>query len=123
MKQHKSLVVFVEDEPITRTVVEAALDDADFVVLSAKDADEAIEILEQTDGQVSAVFTDVALPGMMDGLGLARYVSHRWPLVGLLVTSGRAPSAAMPGGMRFLPKPYDLGQLVHEVRGAVSGAA
>jgi two-component system, response regulator PdtaR len=121
-QRKKSLVVFVEDEPATRTVVEAALDDANFVVFSAADAKEAISILERADGYVGAVFTDVSMPGAMDGLDLAHYVSHRWPSVGLLVTSAKAPRKSIPDGGRFLSKPYDLGRLVNEVRGVIAEA-
>jgi DNA-binding NtrC family response regulator len=121
MNQHKrNLVVFVEDEPLTRTIVEAALDDAKFDVLSAGDADEALAILERADGNVSAVLTDVSMPGSMDGLDLAEYVSHKWPAIGLLVTSGGSLDKAVPEGSRFIRKPYDLGHLMHEVREAIS---
>jgi len=120
MKQCRSLVVFVENEPATRTIVEAALEDANFVVLSAGNAEDAISVLERADGYVSAVLTDVNLPGPMDGLGLARYVSRRWPSIGLLMTSGHVPNRPVAGQGRFLSKPYDLGHVVHEVREAVS---
>jgi DNA-binding NtrC family response regulator len=118
----RSLVVLVEDEPVTRMIVEAALDDAKFVVFSAGDAEEAIAILERADGYVDAVLTDVSVPGSMDGLDLATYVSRKWPSVGLLVTSGVAPVKAVPQGSRFIRKPYDLGHLMHEVREAIAVA-
>jgi two-component system, response regulator PdtaR len=120
MKQRKSLIVFVEEEPATRAIVEAALEDANFVVLSAGNAEDAISTLERADGYVSAVFTNVNLPGPMDGLDLAHYVSRRWPSIGLLVTSGHVPNRPVAGQGRFLSKPYDLGHVVHEVREAVS---
>jgi DNA-binding NtrC family response regulator len=119
----KPLVVFVEDEPVTRMIVEAALDDAKFVVFSAGDSEEALAILERADGYVGAVVTDVSMPGPMDGLDLARYVSHRWPSVGVLVTSAvTPPQEAVPEGSRFIRKPYDLGHLMHEVREVIAAA-
>ncbi len=121
--RNKPLVVFVEDEPVTRMIVEAALDDAKFVVFSAGDSEEALAILERADGYVGAVVTDVQMPGPMDGLDLARYVSHRWPSVGVLVTSAvTPPQDAVPEGSRFIRKPYDLGHLMHEVREVIAAA-
>jgi CheY-like chemotaxis protein len=56
------------------------------------------------------VFTDVQMPGSMDGLRLAHAVRDRWPPVELIVTSGRTqiPAKDLPDGGRFFAKPYDV---------------
>jgi CheY-like chemotaxis protein len=67
---------------------------------------------------VNVLFTDVQMPGSMDGLELARYVRRHWPRVEVLIASGnKAPSSTeMPDGSRFLHKPYSSGRLVADVR-------
>jgi CheY-like chemotaxis protein len=76
--------------------------------LEAGDADEAIHILELRD-DIDLVFTDVQMPGTMDGIKLAHYIRDRWPPVKLIVASGAAilEESMLPDGSRFFPKPYD----------------
>src|SRR4051812_30277486 len=89
----KPVVLVVEDETLTRTCA----------------LDEAIQILESRN-DIRAVFTDIQMPGSMDGLRLARVVRNRWPPVALIVTSGHVGvnDADLPTGGRFLSKPYEL---------------
>jgi CheY-like chemotaxis protein len=91
---------------------------ADFVVIEAGDAGEALIVLEREAGRVHVVFTDVHMPGPMNGLMLAHHVRQHWPRIALLVTSGRGAveARAMPEGSRFIPKPYHLDHVVHHVR-------
>src|SRR4029077_9241187 len=84
----KPLVLVVEDEPLVRMVATEIAEEADFDVISVANADEAISVLEGG-VDVSVVFTDVHMPGSIDGLRLAQSVHERWPPVGLIVTSGR----------------------------------
>jgi len=83
------------------------VEDAGFEALAASDADEAIRILEGR-SDIRAVFTDVQMPGSMDGLRLAEVVRKRWPPVALVVTSGRTNvvESDLPSRGRFLRKPY-----------------
>lgn len=109
-------VLIVEDETLVRILGAEALFDAGFEVLEADTADEAIKLLElETDVQV--LFTDIRMPGSMDGLELARIVHERWPTIKLLLTSGDTwPSReAIPDDGRFLPKPYKLAALPDEI--------
>jgi CheY-like chemotaxis protein len=83
------------------------VEQAGFAVFEARGADEAIRMLE-LHSEIRIVFTDIIIPGSMDGLKLAHYVRRRWPPVRLIVTSGQMePSAEdMPVGSVFLGKPY-----------------
>jgi CheY-like chemotaxis protein len=81
-------ILVVEDEPLLRLMAVDIVEDAGFEALSAATADEALAILE-TRADVRLVFTDVQMPGSMDGLRLAHAVRDRWPPVELIVTSGR----------------------------------
>jgi two-component system, response regulator PdtaR len=116
MSSHR--VIVVEDEILIRLPVVSALEAADFVVIEAGDAGEALVVLQREAGRVHVVFTDVHIPGQMDGLMLAHHVRQYWPHIALLVTSGRSAveAGAMPEGSRFIPKPYHLDHVVHHVR-------
>jgi CheY-like chemotaxis protein len=110
-------VLVVEDESLLRMVALDFISQAGFTVYEAKGADEAIRILE-SQPDIRIVFTDINMPGSMDGLKLAHYIRRRWPPVQLIVTSGqRKPSAEdMPAGSVFLAKPYLPGLLTGQLR-------
>jgi CheY-like chemotaxis protein len=103
----KTIILIVEDEAIIRLATAALLEDAGYGVLEACDADVAVKLLESR-SDIRAVFTDIVMPGSLDGLKLARAIRDRWPPVHLLVTSGRnAPTEwEIPRKARFLRKPY-----------------
>jgi len=106
------VVLVVEDESLIRINAMAMVEEAGFEAIAASDADEAIRIQESRN-DVRAVFTDVHMPGSMDGVRLARVVRNRWPPVALIVTSGQVnvPEIDLPAGGRFLRKPYAPGQI------------
>ena len=81
-------------------------------MIEAANAGQAIAILE-TGVQVDVLFTDVNMPGGMDGIHLVRLVHSRWPQVHLIVTSGRVdiPQEDIPDDGRFIRKPYRLSEL------------
>lgn len=112
------VIVVVEDEMLIRFAVVAALEEANFAVIEAGHAGEALTILEHEGVRVHVVFTDVHMPGPMDGLMLAHHVRRHWPHISLLVTSGKGVvnEDAMPEGSRFIPKPYRLDHVVHHIR-------
>ena len=80
---------------------------AGFDVVEAANADDAIEILEVR-RDIAVVFTDIQMPGSMDGLKLARAVRGRWPPIKIVATSGLVDVGEkdLPEGGRFLAKPY-----------------
>jgi two-component system, response regulator PdtaR len=98
-------VLIVEDEPLIRMGAVSLLEDAGFAVHEAGRADAAIRILE-LHKEIRLIFTDINMPGSMDGLKLAHYVRGRWPPVKIIVTSGhvRVSEDSLPAGAVFLPK-------------------
>ena len=114
-------VLVVEDEPLLRLDIADNLSDAGFQVLEASNAGEAIEILKNHQ-DVCLVFTDVDMPGSMDGIRLAAYVRDRWPPVKIIVTSGyrRVTAADIPPESHFVSKPYDPGKIVRSMKEMLS---
>lgn len=108
MYNGKPVVLIVEDSAIIRMGAVDLVLDAGYEALEAGDADEAIRILESRD-DIDLVFTDVHMPGTMDGLKLSHYIRNRWPPVKLIVASGAAilEESNLPSGSRFFSKPYD----------------
>ena len=103
----KDLVLVVEDEALIRMTSADVIRELGLEVIEAVDADHAISLLESVPG-VTVVFTDIQMPGSMDGLLLAAVVRDRWPPIALLVTSGkmRPASSDLPTGAQFISKPY-----------------
>jgi CheY-like chemotaxis protein len=101
-------VLVVDDEPLIRMDAASVLEEAGFRVIEAGSADEAINLLNSTPG-IWAIFTDVDMPGSMDGIRLAHAVRDRWPPVHIFVMSGHriVEEADLPIGGRFFSKPYD----------------
>ncbi len=101
------LVLIVEDEPLIRMHAADLPEDGGFEVVEAATARAALAILEKRNGDVSALFTDVDMPGGMNGLELAGIVYSRRPHIAILITSGVVRMVgALPGGGVFLGKPY-----------------
>lgn len=109
-------VLLVEDEALIRVIGTDALEEAGYDVLEAGSADEALEVLEAYN-EVLVLFTDIRMPGSLNGLELARIVHERWPKMKLLLTSGDTwPSEnEIPDDGRFLPKPYRVETLRREI--------
>jgi CheY-like chemotaxis protein len=109
------LILVVEDDVFLRVNLALLLEDKGYSTLEASSADEAIAILEARN-DIRIVFTDVQMPGSMDGLKLSHAVSKKWPPIKIIVTSGRAfPLIDLPEGAIFLPKPYDSASVRREV--------
>jgi CheY-like chemotaxis protein len=107
----KAVVLVVEDEALIRISALDIVEDAGFVALEACNADEAIAILESRN-DICAVFTDIRMPGSMDGWELAVAIRRRWPLMHLIVASAHAPrEAILPANGRFIGKPYTAEQI------------
>jgi CheY-like chemotaxis protein len=110
-------VLIVEDEPLVRMGAVRIIEDAGFEVIEVANADEAIRVLESR-SDVRVIFTDIQMPGSMDGLKLAHAVRHRWPPIKIIVTSGRELPTEhdLPEGSRFLAKPYDSNKITGVLR-------
>jgi two-component system, response regulator PdtaR len=111
------LVLVVEDEFLVRMNAVSLLEEAGFSVIEAGSSDDAIALLESRQ-DIRIVFTDINMPGTMDGLRLAHAIRRRWPPVQLVLTSGhmQVRNEDMPERGLFLSKPYDPSELVRMVR-------
>ena len=95
------------------------IEDAGFDAVVAYNADDAIRILE-TRLDIRVVFTDIEMPGSMDGMKLARAIRDRWPPIELILTSGltKVCHEDIPARGRFFAKPYrpsDIADALHQM--------
>ena len=122
VESKRPVVLIVEDELLLRMNALDVIEAAGFEVVEAANADEAIEILEAR-RDIGVVFTDIQMPGSMDGLKLVRAVRGRWPPIKIVATSGHIGVAQtdLPEGGRFLPKPYSPGQVTDVLRELTAG--
>jgi CheY-like chemotaxis protein len=104
----KTSVLIVEDDAIQRWFAMSVVEDAGFEAIEAGNADEAVRILESRK-DIQIVFTDINMPGSMDGIRLAACIRDRWPPVEIILTSGELgeKDVKLPAGGLFFPKPYD----------------
>jgi two-component system, response regulator PdtaR len=111
------IVLVVDDEVFARLFAVQVFLDEGFTVLEAADAEEGLEVLENND-DVDLLFTDISMPGEMDGLDLIARVKDDRPGLSFVATSGHVvPSdEALPLGARFLPKPYTAHALMTAIR-------
>jgi CheY-like chemotaxis protein len=111
------LILIVEDEALVRLSAIGMFEDAGFRMIEATNSDEALELLN-ADSDVQLLFTDVKMPGTIDGVSLARQVRDRWPHIGIMVTSSRSMSRfdELPSGSRFEQKPYSPATVIRHAR-------
>jgi CheY-like chemotaxis protein len=119
----RDVVLIVEDEYLLRMDAVEMVKAAGFEVVEATNADEAIDVLESR-RDITVVFTDIQMPGSMDGLKLARAVRGRWPPIKIIATSGhaRVSETDLPEGGRFLPKPYSPVDVADVLQALTRGA-
>jgi two-component sensor histidine kinase/CheY-like chemotaxis protein len=117
-------VLVVEDEMVLRMRAVDIVEDAGFMPIEAVNADEAIAILESR-SDIDLLFTDIQMPGSMDGLKLAHAVHDRWPAIKIILVSGQVkPSdAERPADSRFFGKPLGVGQMINELQAMVGEGA
>jgi two-component system, response regulator PdtaR len=108
-----STVLVVEDDEMLRMCVANVVADAGFMAVEAANADEAVAILECR-SDIALLFTDIQMPGSMDGLGLARTVQDRWPAIKIILMSGRVELSERdrPANSRFFQKPFATKQII-----------
>jgi two-component system, response regulator PdtaR len=117
------VVLIVEDDLLLRMLAVEVVEEAGFIALEAADADEAVALLESR-LDISVLFTDVNMPGSMDGLKLAHSVRDRWPPIKILLVSGhvRLQPSELPSNSCFVGKPYRAAAMVEQLRSIVSSA-
>lgn len=102
----KAVVLVVENQALIRISTLHMIEDAGFAVAGASHADEAVDILENR-SDIRAVFTDIKIPGSIDGYKLARAIRGRWPPIHLILTSALPPDTGeLPANGLFIQKPY-----------------
>ena len=113
-------VLVVDDEPAVLQVVKEMLVGSEFTVLEAENAIEALKILRKSGQLIGVLVTDVRMPGILDGLDLAKMAQNSWPWIKVIVTTGFAESIAerLPRNVRFLPKPWWPEEMLAHLRDA-----
>jgi len=115
-------VLVVDDQVLVRMVIADALRDGGYHVIEAGSADEAMELLAQDALSIDLVFSDIQMPGRIDGVDLARWLRSERPAVAVILTSGGPATAARhpsdePPDWLMMDKPYSLSDVVSRVRG------
>ena len=113
-----AVILVAEDEPFVSLNISEALKGEDYDVITVANADDAFEVLERRD-DIHTIFTDIDMPGSMDGLKLAAAVRNRWPPVNIIVTTGLSPpprSDELPTNSIFIAKPYRNAEVLEAVR-------
>lgn len=111
-------IMLVEDEALLRFVIGETLREAELDVIELSSADEALAYLLAED-DIDLIFTDINMPGRIDGLGLANAVKADFPKVKVILTSGKPRSLDELGGRPFFPKPYLVHDVVETIRAAL----
>jgi CheY-like chemotaxis protein len=112
------VVVIADDEVLLRTLAVEVLEDEGFIAVEAENARAALAICKARPEAIDVLFTDIRMPGSMDGLELAHRVRERWPRVAIIIASGNVfvGRDQLPDGARFVPKPYDLHRIADIIR-------
>ena len=118
-----TVVLVVEDEMLLRMRAVDMVEDAGFTSVEAVDADEAVAILELR-SDIALLFTDIQMPGSMDGLKLAHAVHERWPPIKIILVSGQLKRANIdiPADSRFFGKPLEAKEMIAEMQNMIGHA-
>src|SRR5262249_53776408 len=116
------VVLVVEDEILIRSSVAEYLRMAGYKVVEAAKAAEAVAGFASGTG-IDLVFSDIEMPGPMNGVGLAHWVSYNWPGIRVILTSGVRRAAEAREIAAFLSKPYRLAEAALRVRSLLGGPA
>ena len=111
------VVLVVEDEMLLRMRAVDMVEDAGYISLEAVNADQALAIL-QSRPDISMLFTDIQMPGTIDGLQLAHAVHKRWPPIKIILASGqlRLSNPDIPQDSRFFGKPLHSDEMIAEMQ-------
>ena len=112
------VVLVAEDELLVRMLAVDALTEEGFVTIEAGTATEALALCKARPEAVDVLFTDIRMPGSMDGLELAHKVRERWPWIIILIASGNIflSREELPDRAKFFPKPYDMRRVIGTMR-------
>jgi CheY-like chemotaxis protein len=122
----KAAILVVEDEALVRMVIADHLRDTGYEVAETRSADEAVVLMENG-LRVDVVFSDVNLPGTLNGIGLVRWLRDHRPETPVLLTSGAITRQDVPADLRgtceLLLKPYDIDEVVRRIEPLLAGAS
>ena len=118
-----AVVLVVEDEMLLRMRAVDMVEDAGFTPVEAVDADEAVAILEAR-SDIALLFTDIQMPGSMDGLKLAHAVHERWPPIKIILVSGqlKLTNLDIPVDSCFFGKPLEAGAMIAQMQSMIRPA-
>jgi CheY-like chemotaxis protein len=118
-----AVVLVVEDEMLLRMRAVDMVEDAGYTSVQAVDADEAVTILESR-SDIALLFTDIQMPGSMDGLRLAHAVHERWPPIKIILVSGQLKLAdiEIPANSRFFGKPLEANIMIAQMQSMIGHA-
>jgi CheY-like chemotaxis protein len=108
-------VLVVEDEVLVRLMIAEELRSAGFQVIEASDADEALAVLANI-ADVSVIFSDIRMPGSMDGLELAKKVRADFPKIRIVLASGNLAAVASVDHDGFFLKPYEADEIINLIK-------
>jgi len=117
------VILVVEDEMLLRIRAVDMVEDAGYTSVEAVDADEALETLESR-SDIALLFTDIQMPGSMDGLKLAHAVHERWPSIKIILVSGqmKLSKTDIPAGSRFFRKSLEAPEMIAEMKDLIGHA-
>ncbi|WP_245305552.1 MULTISPECIES: response regulator [unclassified Bradyrhizobium] len=118
-----AVVLVVEDDMLLRMRAVDMVEDAGYISVEAVDADQAVTILESR-SDIVLLFTDIQMPGSMDGLGLAHSVHARWPPIKIILVSGQLKLASIdiPANSRFFGKPLEAKVMIAQIQSMIGHA-
>src|SRR5512132_3910992 len=118
--ESRPVVLVVEDDPLLRMLAVEVVEEAGYTAIEARDADEAVVLLESR-ADIALLFTDIDMPGSMDGLKLAHAVRNRWPPIKILIVSGHLQVAQndLPHDSRFFGTTFETTKMIAELRALI----
>lgn len=110
-------ILVVEDEPVLRLVAVADIEDAGMIALEASNGSQALELLA-AQPSIDFLFTDIDMPGAIDGVALAKLVQRRYPAIRVILVSGLSttPQLMLDTPVPFYAKPYDMAHILQHMR-------
>lgn len=108
MQPHKQIALVVEDDADLRSLTAMLLEESELDIIECESAEAALATMLLRGRDVAILFADIRLPGVMDGVDLAREAKMRWPHLTVVLTSGNAGERLdhLPAGVQYMPKPW-----------------
>ncbi|WP_263264272.1 response regulator [Pseudomonas sp. RIT-PI-S] len=110
-------VLIAEDDELLRLIAEEVVEQLELDVVSFESGDEAFAYMRSHPDEVSMVVTDYIMPGELDGWEFAKLVCKKWPDIPVILTTGSAGESE--GNIRFLQKPWQIGELTDLIRSSI----